>query len=179
MPRQKRELYESGALVPFMIRFPDGYKAGTVDRGLHMFVDIPATILSLAGLPVPEYMHGRPFLGQYKQKSRKYVYGARDRLDTFYEKQGCVRDERYRYIRNYRTEQPDYLPIISRAAMPMMARMAELHETGKLNADQEKWFKYPRPEIEFYDVQADPHELNNLADDPKYCLLYTSPSPRD
>lgn len=75
---------------------------------------------------------------------------------------------RYRYIRNYRTEQPDYLPIISRAAMPMMARMAELHETGKLNADQEKWFKYPRPEIEFYDVQADPHELNNLADDPKY-----------
>ncbi|WP_320935888.1 sulfatase-like hydrolase/transferase [Bacteroides nordii] len=168
MPRQKRELYESGALVPFMIRFPDGYKAGTVDRGLHMFVDIPATILSLAGLPVPEYMHGRPFLGQYKQKSRKYVYGARDRLDTFYEKQGCVRDERYRYIRNYRTEQPDYLPIISRAAMPMMARMAELHEAGKLNADQEKWFKYPRPEIEFYDVQADPHELNNLADDPKY-----------
>ena len=168
MPRQKRELYESGALVPFMIRFPDGYKAGTVDRGLHMFVDIPATILSLAGLPVPEYMHGRAFLGQYKQKSRKYVYGARDRLDTFYEKQGCVRDERYRYIRNYRTEQPDYLPIISRAAMPMMARMAELHEAGKLNADQEKWFKYPRPEIEFYDVQADPHELNNLADDPKY-----------
>ena len=168
MPRQKRELYESGTLVPFMIRFPDGYKAGTVDRGLHMFVDIPATILSLAGLPVPEYMHGRPFLGQYKQKSRKYVYGARDRLDTFYEKQGCVRDERYRYIRNYRTEQPDYLPIISRAAMPMMARMAELHEAGKLNADQEKWFKYPRPEIEFYDVQADPHELNNLADDPKY-----------
>ena len=168
MPRQKRELYESGALVPFMIRFPDGYKAGTVDRGLHMFVDIPATILSLAGLPVPEYMHGRPFLGQYKQKSRKYVYGARDRLDTFYEKQSCVRDERYRYIRNYRTEQPNYLPIISRAAMPMMARMAELHETGKLNADQEKWFKYPRPEIEFYDVQADPHELNNLADDPKY-----------
>lgn len=168
MPRQKRELYESGALVPFMIRFPDGYKAGTVDRELHMFVDIPATILSLAGLPVPEYMHGRPFLGQYKQKSRKYVYGARDRLDTFYEKQGCVRDERYRYIRNYRTEQPDYLPIISRAAMPMMARMAELHEAGKLNADQEKWFKYPRPEIEFYDVQADPHELNNLADDPKY-----------
>ena len=168
MPRQKRELYESGALVPFMIRFPDGYKAGTVDRGLHMFVDIPATILSLAGLPVPEYMHGRPFLGQYKQKSRKYVYGARDRLDTFYEKQGCVRDERYRYIRNYRIEQPDYLPIISRAAMPMMARMAELHEAGNLNADQEKWFKYPRPEIEFYDVQADPHELNNLADNPKY-----------
>lgn len=168
MPRQKRELYESGALVPFMVRFPDGYQAGTVDAGLHMFVDIPATILSLAGLPTPEYMHGQAFLGKYRQKPRKYVYGARDRLDTFYEKQGCVRDERYRYIRNYRTDQSDYLPIVSRAAMPMMARMVELHEAGKLNADQEKWFASPRPEVEFYDVQADPHELHNLADDPKY-----------
>lgn len=168
MPRQKRELYESGALVPFMVRFPDGYKAGTVDSGLYMFVDIPATILSLAGEPTPEYMHGRAFLGKHQGEKRRYVYGARDRLDTFYEKQGCVRDERYRYIRNYRPNQSDYLPIISRASMPMMARMVELHEAGKLNADQEKWFASPRPEVEFYDVQADPHELNNLAADPKY-----------
>lgn len=168
LPRQKRELYESGALVPFMIRFPDGYKAGTVDSGLHMFVDIPATVLSLANIPTPEYMHGRAFLGKYKGKDRKYIYGGRDRLDTFYEKQGSIRDKRYRYIRNYLTEQPDYLPIISRSSMPLMQRLVELHEAGKLNADQEKWFQAPRPVIEFYDVEADPHELNNLADDPKY-----------
>ena len=168
LPRQKRELYESGALVPFMVRFPDGYKAGSVDQGLYMFVDIPATILSLAGQPTPKQMQGVPFLGTYKGEKRDYVYGARDRLDTFYEKQACVRDKRYRYIRNYRTEQADYLPIISRSSMPMMARMVELHEKGELNADQEKWFASPRAKIEFYDVTADPYELNNLAENPTY-----------
>lgn len=168
LPRQKRELYESGALVPFMVRFPDGYGAGTVDKGLYMFVDIPATILSLAKVEIPSYMQGQPFLGDKKEPARHYVYGARDRLDTFYEKQVCVRDNRYRLIRNYMPDQSDYLPIISRAAIPMMARLVELHEAGQLNRDQEKWFEHPRPEFELYDVLKDPHELNNLANQPKY-----------
>ncbi|HEY4147522.1 MAG TPA: hypothetical protein VGM41_01270, partial [Chitinophagaceae bacterium] len=30
-----------------------------------------------------------------------------------------------------------------------------------------------RPSIEFYDIQADPYELNNLADDPRYKSLIT------
>lgn len=168
LPRMKREIYESGALVPFMVRFPDGYKAGTTDTDLHMFVDIPATILALAKVPVPEYMHGKAFLGAQKDKKREYIYGARDRIDTFYEKQASVRDNRFRYIRNYKPEQSDYLPIISRSPMPLMKRLVELHEAGKLNPNQEKWFKFPRPAIEFYDVLLDPHELNNLADNPKY-----------
>lgn len=168
LPRQKREIYESGTLVPFMIRFPDRYNAGTTDTNLHMFIDIPATILSLAGVPVPDHMHGSPFLGKQKGEKRKYVFGARDRLDTFYDKQGCVRDARFRYIRNYMPSQSDYLPIISRSPMPLMRRLEELHAAGKLNPDQEKWFQSPRPEAELYDLSADPHELNNLANNPRY-----------
>lgn len=168
LPRQKREIYESGTLVPFMVRFPNGYRAGTTDSDLHMFVDIPATILSLADVSIPDYMHGKAFLGRQKGDKRKYIYGARDRVDTFYEKQGAVRDGRFRYIRNYMPGQSGYLPIISRSPMPMMKRMEELYNAGKLNDDQKKWFESPRPEIELYDVSLDPHELNNLADDPKY-----------
>lgn len=168
LPRQKREIYESGTLVPFMVRLPDGNNAGTVDKNLHMFVDIPATILSLTNVPIPAYMHGKAFLGKQKSEKRKYIYGARDRVDTFYEKQGSVRDDRFRYIRNYMPEQSDYLPIISRSPMPMMKRLVELYQSGRLNVDQEKWFKSPRPGIELYDILLDPHELNNLADKPKY-----------
>lgn len=168
LPRQKREIYESGTLVPFMIRFPDGYGAGTVDNSLHMFIDIPATILSLTGVSIPDYMHGQAFLGSQKCAQRKYVYGARDRVDTFYDKQACVRDDRFRYIRNYKPQQSGYLPIISRSTMPMMKRMVELLESDKLNEDQARWFLPSRPKIELYDLNNDPHELNNLADKKEY-----------
>ncbi|MEA4981612.1 MAG: sulfatase [Paludibacter sp.] len=168
LPRQKRELYESGSNVPFIVRFPDKMYAGKTDTQLHMFVDIPATILSLAGIRPPVYMQGIPFLGKYKGEDRKYVYGARDRLDTFYEKQVSVRDHRYRYIRNYKPEQSCYLPIISRSPMPIVKEMVRLHHAGQLLPGAEKWFAKPRPVEELYDVSADPYELKNLAEDVSY-----------
>ena len=87
-----------------MVRFPDGTYAGTVEDRLLMFADIPATILSLAGIRPPSYMHGIPFLGRYEGRERSYVYGARDRLDEIVERQTCVRDARYRYVRNHLPE---------------------------------------------------------------------------
>lgn len=168
MPRQKRELYESGSNVPFMVRFPDGQMAGTVDNRLLMFADIPATILSLAGVETPEYMHGIPFLGKYEGEKRDYVYGARDRLDEIIERQTCVRDEKYRYVRNHLPERSGYMNILSRLNMPTMRNMVELFEKRELNASESRWFESPRAEEEFYVVAADPHEMNNLINDPAY-----------
>ncbi|GHU98540.1 hypothetical protein FACS1894159_01150 [Bacteroidia bacterium] len=169
LPRRKREVYESGALVPFMIRLPDGYRKGEYEKRLVMFADIPATILSLAGIEPPKYMQGRAFLGRHADPApRKYVYGAHDRMDEQVDKIGCVRDARYRYIRNYMPEQPGYTPNRYRLQMPMMVRMAEMYRQGLLNEVQSRWFTAPRPEEEFYDVEADPHEINNLIGDPKY-----------
>jgi len=168
MPRQKRELYESGSLVPFMIRFPDGKFAGTVSDRMTMFADIPATILSLAGIKPPAYMHGIPFLGKYNGAERKFVYGARDRLDEIVERQTCIRDRRYRFVKNYLPEKPGYMEIISRLEMPTMKNMVELSKQGALNANAQRWFDKPRRDEEFYDVDKDPHEMNNLIDDPAY-----------
>ncbi len=168
LPRQKRELYESGALVPFMVRFPDGRCAGQVDGRLHMFADIPATILSLAGIRPPSYMHGIPFLGRYEGKEREYVYGARDRLDEIVERQTSIRDRRYRLVHNYLPEKSGYMKVLSRLNMPMMRNMVELFEKGELDTFSRIWFEKPRREEEFYDVDADPHEMNNLIDDPAY-----------
>jgi arylsulfatase A-like enzyme len=167
MPRQKRALYDSGTLVPFMVRFPDGRMAGSVDEGMHMFIDIPATILSLAGIEVPENMHGRPFLGEYAAPARDYVYGARDRFDEKLECQRAVRDENFRYLRNYMPERPLELDLTYPKGIPTVRHIKELYARGTLGAIPSQWLS-PRPVEEFYDLRDDPHEVNNLIDDPKY-----------
>lgn len=169
LPRGKREIKDSGTLVPFMIRFPDGKGAGTLNTNLNMFVDIPATIMSIADIEPTKQMHGRAMYGQYKhQKTRKYVYGATDRFDEQVEKRASIRSKRYLYIRNYMPQQSIYRPNAFRLAMPMMQEMVKLYSENKLNKAQSLWFTSPTCEEELYDCFADPHQVHNLAYDKKF-----------
>jgi arylsulfatase A-like enzyme len=168
MPRQKRLVLDSGLHVPFMMRFPKGAHAGTVNGELSSFVDIPATILSLAGVEVPEYMQGRPFWGEQKAPPREYVYAARDRLDAQYDAVRAVRDERFKYIRNFRPEVSAYLDVQYRTQMGIMQELLRLRDEANLDPVQARWFRQPKEEEELYDTVADPFEVHDLARDPAY-----------
>jgi arylsulfatase A-like enzyme len=168
LPRQKRSVYNSGLQVPLIIRYPDQKDRGTVDEQMCSFVDIPATMLSLVGIRPPEYMHGKAFAGKYEAPHRQYIYGAKDRCDEMVDKIGTVRDKKYQYIRNYMPEISGYRDLIFRKSMPMMQNMLELRDKVELNEVQMAWFKVPRPMEEFYDVENDPHNINNLIDDPGF-----------
>ena len=39
---------------------------------------------------------------------------------------------------------------------------------GKLTPEQSLWFRDTKPAFELFDTKTDPHEVNNLADDPAY-----------
>ena len=43
-----------------------------------------------------------------------------------------------------------------------------MRDAGKLPPEQMQCFTTPRPKEELYDIVADPHQLHNLAGDPKY-----------
>lgn len=163
LPRQKRELYDSGVKVPLIIRYPDGYGAGTRAEELISLMDLGPTMLSVAGVKVPEHMHGRPFLGDQKAPGRDYVYLHRDRMDGQYDLVRGVRDERFKYFRNYHPERPNIQDIQYRLQVPMMQELIDLHEAGKLEPAQEIWFHTSKPVEELYDTAMDPDELNNLA----------------
>ena len=168
MPRQKRLVLDSGLHVPYIMRFPDGAHAGTVNDELASFVDIPATILSLAGVTVPDYMQGRPFWGEQKAPPREYIYAARDRLDAQYDATRAVRDKRFKYIRNFKPEVSAYLDVNYRTRMGIMQELLRLRDEGNLDPIQARWFRQPKETEELYDTVADPHEVHDLARDPAY-----------
>lgn len=168
LPRGKREMLDSGLHVPFMIRFPDGSHAGTVVDDLVAFVDVPATILSLAGVPVPKHMQGRPFWGDQKAPARDFVFAARDRMDERVDHVRAVRDRRFKYVRNYRPDLPRYQDIDYRRQMAAMQDILRLRDEGKLDPVQSLWFQPTKPAEELYDTEADPHEVRDLSGDPAF-----------
>jgi len=168
MPRGKREILDSGLKVPMIIRLPGAKKAGTVNDELVSFVDIPATILSFAGVPIPEYMHGQAFMGDQKAEPRDYIFAARDRMDGQTDCRRAVRSKNFKYIRNYMPEVGAYLPIKFRKTMPTMQELLRMKEEGSLNEDQMYWFRESKTIEELYNIEKDPNELQNLAGDPEY-----------
>jgi arylsulfatase A-like enzyme len=173
LPRAKRELYDSGIRVPLVVYWPealqpDGAEPGGVDEQLVSFVDLAPSLLRLAGLEPPAFMVGRPLLGSGAgSKPRRYVFAAKDRMDDIPDRQRAVRDRRFKYIRNYRAGEPGARRLAFRENLDIMRELWEWREAGRLQPAAARWFE-PRPPEELYDTLADPHEVQNLAEDPEH-----------
>ncbi|MEX0939046.1 MAG: sulfatase [Pirellulales bacterium] len=175
MVRGKQWCYDSGLRIPLIIRWPDGvdppegYRKGEVSGRLVAAIDLTATTLSIAGAEKPETMQGRVLFGPQAGPERDYVFGARDRCDETVFRIRTARDERYRYIRNFMPERP-FLQInrYKETTYPMLPLMRRLHAAGELTPTQAVLFAPSRPAEELYDLEADPHEIHNLADSPEH-----------
>lgn len=165
LPRQKRDIHKSGLHVPFMVKDLKGTK-GRTDR-LVSFVDLAPTILSLAGVDIPESIQGKAFMGESDTKARDYVFGTSDRFDEITDRSRAVYDKQYVYVINDFPEKVWYKDISYRLQVPMMAEMIKLREENKLNEVQSTWFKTKGAD-ELFNVKKDPFRLNNLADNLKY-----------
>ena len=168
LPFFKRELYDRGLRIPLIVRYPDKKRGGEIDERLVSAIDFAPSVLSLAEIKPPSYMQGSAFLGSFKGKEPVYIYGARDRMDSEYDRVRAVRDKQFKYIRNFHPELPLYQEIEYRKQQDMMQELLDLKQKGQLNATQMKWFVPDKPQEELYDINNDPWELNNLANSPAY-----------
>ena len=174
LPRAKRWLYDSGTRVPLIVRIPEKFrtsdqgKPGTVDDQLISSLDFGITTLNLAGLPAPKITQGRAFLGENLTPPRDYIYGARDRMDERYDIIRSVRDKRYRYIRNYEPLKPYFQYMNTPEKGATMKELRRIAATGKMPPAMTLFMADRKPVEEFYDLQNDPHEINNLANDPAH-----------
>lgn len=164
--RAKQFMYDPGTNTPLMVRYPDGYKAGTISKELVSNIDIPAATLALAGIKKPSYMQGRNFLSE--DHERAYVFTMRDRRDETVDRIRAIRSKKFKYIKNYYTNRPyTQYNTYKEMSYPMLPLMHVMFEDGKLNDAQRPFMDSYRPAEELYDLEKDPYEINNLAETPE------------
>jgi arylsulfatase A-like enzyme len=163
-------MWDTGIHVPLIITWPASfpsppqYAPGSTNDQVISLLDLTATSLWMAGIPKPEGMQSRNFLGREPDPVRTYAFSARDRIDETENRIRSVRGARYHYLRNFvpgtgffslnRYKEKCFL------VKPLMRR---LHAEGKLTGATAELME-PLPYEQLYDTQADPHEINNLID---------------
>ena len=175
LPRGKRSLLNSGLRVPLIVHVPprfrelagDGYRAGESTAELAAFVDLAPTMLSLAGIPPPDHMHGRALLGPYRDAPAEYLHGFRGRMDERYDFVRGVRDHRYLYVRNYAPHRVYGQHVAYMFQTPTTRVWKALYDAGRLEPAQRRFWE-TKPAEELYDLEADPDEVNDLAADPRH-----------
>ena len=169
-PRHKRAIYETGSKVPLIVKFPTNINVKEKrNSDMLSFIDFAPTILSLAGIDIPKIYQGKAFLGNKEsKKKRKYLFTASDRFDEHPDRIRAVKSKRFKYIRNYNINKPHALPIGYRNQMPLMKHLNKLNDSNMLSPEQKLWFQVPKNLEEFYDLENDPFELNNLIGDNNY-----------
>ena len=124
----KRFMYEESLHMPFLVRYPEKIKPGTVVEDVVTNIDFAPTLLDMANIPIPDKVQGKSFFSNLKGKTSKnwrqsmyyhyYEYPYYHRVQPHY----GIRNKRYKLIHFY--------------------------------YDVDLW--------EFYDLENDPSEMNNL-----------------
>ncbi len=168
--RGKQFCYEEGLHVPLIIRWPKDIpapkqiKAGQGSDQFIESIDFAPTMLAIAGVKKPAKMQGRIFLGDQADAPRKRAFGARDRCDETVFRLRTVRDARYRYIRNFTSDRPFLQANAYKARQyPVWNLLKELDAQGSLTPAQKYLTAPTLPPEELYDLETDPHEIQNLA----------------
>lgn len=167
-PRCKTRLYDSGIRTPFLIARP-GTIVPSETHSLISSIDISATILELAGAKKDKRIQGvsfAPILENPKVTVRDYVF-AEHNWHVYQAHERMVRFGNFLYIRNNFPNQPN-LSYESDDHYPAGLELWQAHAVGKTNPKQYQLFANPCPPEELFQVNEDPHQLSNLADDPKH-----------
>lgn len=170
LPGGKRSIRDVGTRVPMIVRFPEKWQhlspapAGQWVEQPVSFVDLPATLLTLCNVGVPVHYEGVPFIGKSVSETQPSVYLFRGRMDERYDTVRAIRTATHRYVKNYSPHRPagqHYTYAFS--VQPSMRSWFDEFRAGRCNETQAKYW-LPKSSEEFYEIDSDPYELNNLAD---------------
>lgn len=175
-PRSKRFCYDEGLKVPLILSIPaklpgmSKWQLGSRVKTPVSLIDIAPTLLSIAGIEIPDNMHGEAIFGPSSKISRGVAFGGRDRMDERYDFVRTVRNDRFRYIRNYYPDRAHG----QRIGFMFLAKGYQSWErefiNGNLNELQSAFWLEKSAE-ELYDIVDDPDQLVNLASSEEYSKI--------
>jgi len=190
-PGAKTTLYEPGMRLPCVIRNPLAGKSGFASRALITWADVTPTILDFAGIlteadfgptvelpekirfndgiPKNRFLHGRSVLPALEEESPDgidEIYASHTFHEiTMYYPMRVVRERRLKLIWNiaHELEYP-FASDLHRSKTWQAVLQRKIRTYGKRKVSA----YLHRPEFELYDLEADPHEVMNLAEDPAF-----------
>ena len=173
MPRNKRWPYNAGLQVALVVYIPEkfahlrpaDYRPGGMTDRMVAFVDFAPTVLSLAGIRPPDWMHGGAFLGGHAVPATRHLHGFRSRMDERPDLVRSVTDGRHVYIRNYHPHRIQGQHVAYMFQTPTTRVWQEWHASGRATPAQAAFWQPKAPE-ELYDLATDPDEVRNLAGSP-------------
>ncbi len=172
-PGGKWTLWDNGQKSSMIVRWPGTVKPGTQNDALAQYEDITPTLIDIAGGQPVAGLDGKSFLPVILGKStraRDVAYGIHNNIPEgpAYPSR-AIRDTRYKLILNLMPDSTYYIkymmnPKDSGSYWNSWTRLAETSPSARKLTQR----IVKRPPVEFYDLQKDPYELNNLAADPAY-----------
>ncbi|MBB6463155.1 sulfatase family protein [Flammeovirga kamogawensis] len=164
--RDKQFLYDAGLHMPMVFSAPGNpllLQQKGIRKDLISLLDLTATTLNLAGISIPDYMESKDLFE--KGYHRDYIIAARDRCDFTIDRIRAVRTNQFKYIKNFMTDRP-LMQLQYRSHKPTYKALMKAYKDGVPFASE--WLSDVRPPEELYDLQKDPYELHNLAENPSY-----------
>ena len=145
-----------------------GIQPGTKSKQLINFVDLAPTILSVANVRPHDSMQGKAFLGNYQSIPQEIQFGFRTNQQHHYDPSRAATDGQFKYIRNYIPYKPLGLRNFYQWGVPSyIAWDRYILE----NQDKNPIWRQPyltKPTEMLFDLNEDPFELKNLADNENY-----------
>jgi N-sulfoglucosamine sulfohydrolase len=173
-PFAKSNLYPNGVRTPWIMVWPVKIKPGVVDaENMVSAIDLMPTVLDATDTPAPGPLAGRsllPLLNGESQEGRDHVFVEHNEGPSADPRpMRAIHTKNYVYIFNA-WGTGDYHAVFESRWWRSYATFSQLAKRGPEMPDAAQRFDFLmyRTVEELYDVQNDPHALNNLIDDPKY-----------
>jgi len=178
--RGKCSVYEAGLRIPMIVRYPGVSKPGLVRDELASTLDLLPTVLAAVAASAPKNLAGRSLVPLLRGTSpeetevpwRTHLFGVTTgSAPSLYYPQESVRDARYKLIVS---------PVRGRSNARAVAYLNQRNAHFIAGTNQQEidasephvraaYARYLNPpEMELYDLENDPNEWYDLADDPQF-----------